>query len=123
MYIFVTFQCLTTGELLQLFQYEKLDRLNADHFWHLCPALIDQLDAGFCKKDPPAVESKDLNSGGVTDHEHAHDGSEYDHHHDHDHTDSHSHEDDHGNTNKTETQESADTHPVTATGTIFFFNN
>ncbi|BFZ22374.1 hypothetical protein BsWGS_25413 [Bradybaena similaris] len=107
-------KCLSTKELLQFFQYEHMDRLNADHFWHLCPALIDQLDAGVCKTEPAAAESNDLNTAGTSDHEHTHDGSEHDHH---DHTDYHEH--DHGNINNTDTQEQGDTQPVTAT--VWFY--
>ncbi|CAG5120966.1 unnamed protein product [Candidula unifasciata] len=100
--------CLSTKELLQLFQYENLDRLNADHFWHLCPALIDQLDAGYCRKEPPVTGSKDLRTDqSHPKHEHTHN----DHHHN---TDADLHDHDHAGTNKTGLQGHPEAQPVTA---------
>lgn len=79
--------CLSQNELLQSFNFDKKKSLNTINFVQLCPALIDQLEGGYCKDhlNHEHGHSHDSHS----DHTHEdHSGHEDpDHHHHHEHED------------------------------------
>ncbi|XP_005107550.1 zinc transporter ZIP10-like [Aplysia californica] len=115
-------ECLTVEGISRIFRLDKDRKLTVPDFMRICPALLDQLDGGYCS--PKSSSTQKYNSEkhkrhehhqgtedtvdhhhdhGHDGHDHSHDGHEHDHHHDHGHDghnhshDGHDHNHDHDN--------------------------
>ena len=47
-------QCLSLSEIAKIFIPEEKKNVSVENFFKMCPALVDQVDGGYCRQDKVA---------------------------------------------------------------------